>query len=92
MIRPIYLSLERSRALDEPLTTETGTTTEDDLEDLMNYVGYEWAKALTGMVSGEDLKFWQKEEEKYGRLTGMTILAHPPPPQTPPRGLKVIRI
>ncbi len=87
---PLYISAERSRALDEPLTTEAGTTTEDALKDLMNYVLAEWASALS-TLRPDDPK-WKDLKQEYQQMTNVSILATPPPPKTQKRGITVVRI
>lgn len=86
----MWMALERSRALDEPLTTESGTTTESDLNDLMNYVFLEWAKSLS--IMRPDEKKWADLKQEYTQATAVTVITHPPPPKVAARGIQVVRI
>ncbi len=80
MTQPVYISAERSRALDEPLTSESATTTEDNLEDLLNYVLAEWASDLAIWLPNDSE--WSQLKNEYERKTAITVLTHPPPPKT----------
>jgi hypothetical protein len=85
---PVWIAAERSLADTEPVTTETGTTSAP-FEEVMSYVMYEWAAALSGLRP-DDPRYGKLRDE-YRIKESVETLARPPQAMATPRGLRNLR-
>ncbi len=90
---PYWLQCERSRAVLEPMTAETSTTTEtvDGFNELMEYVLTEVAKICAGLSEGAQKAMWEARAKEHAQDAAIETGARPAQAQVQKHGVYNVR-